>query len=295
MSADRGAAQALATQTQNVVTDGFVCPMHPDVRTSTPGACPRCGMKLIPASTESPAAYVLEAETTPAPLKAGRTQRLKLRVRHPATDATVQRFVEVHERIFHLFVIGQDLAHFEHTHPTLTADGSLEVDITLPRPGAYQLYTDFLPDGGTPQVLQRALLTAGFADDPERGRARLTPDLTEKTDGDISVAIQISAGEGLVAGRSEMFRMRLFDAQSRLPVKDLEPFLGAPAHALIVSEDLVDAAHSHPVEEYSRPTGPDIVFEAVFPRPGLYKLWTQFQRHGRVALVSFTLPVSEAP
>lgn len=252
-------------------------------------------MKLIPASTESPAAYVLETETSPSPLKAGRQQRLKLRVRHPASDATVQRFVEVHERIFHLFVISQDLRHFEHTHPTLMADGSLEVEIALPRPGAYQLYTDFLPDGGTPQLLQRALLTTGFAGDPERGRARLAADLSEKTDGDVSVALQISAGEGLIAGRQEMFRMRLFDTESRLPVRDLEPFLGAPAHALIISEDLVDAAHSHPLEEYSRPNGPDIVFDAVFPRPGMYKLWAQFQRHGRVATVSFTLPVSERP
>jgi hypothetical protein len=252
-------------------------------------------MKLIPASSESPAAYVLETAATPAPLKAGRRERLTLRVRHPASDATVQRFVEVHERIFHLFVVSQDLAHFEHTHPKLAADGSLEVEIMLPRPGAYQLYSDFLPDGGTPQLLQRSLLTAGFAEDPERGRARLAADLSAKTDGDISVALQISAGEGLIAGRQEMFRMRLSDTQTKLPIKDLEPFLGAPAHALIISEDLADAVHSHPVEEYSRPNGPDIVFDAVFPRPGLYKLWTQFQRHGRVATVSFTLPVSERP
>lgn len=250
-------------------------------------------MKLIPASTEAPAAYVLETDVTPAPLKAGRSQRLKLRVKHPASDATVQKFVEVHERIFHLFVISQDLRHFEHTHPTLATDGSLEVDITLPRPGAYQLYTDFLPEGGTPQLLQRALLTSGFAGDPESGRARLAADLRDKTDGNLTVALQISAGEGLVAGRQEMFRMRLSDTNTKLPIRDLEPFLGAPAHALIVSEDLVDALHSHPVEEFSRPTGPDIVFDAVFPRPGFYKLWVQFQRQGRVALVSFVLPVSD--
>ena len=47
--------------------------------------------------------------------------------------------------------------------------------------------------------------------------------------------------------------------------------------------------------EFSKPHGPDIVFEAVFPRPGLYKLWAQFQRGGRVAVVSYTLPVSERP
>jgi Cu+-exporting ATPase len=27
----------------------YTCPMHPDVRQSEPGACPRCGMELEPA------------------------------------------------------------------------------------------------------------------------------------------------------------------------------------------------------------------------------------------------------
>jgi hypothetical protein len=26
----------------------YICPMHPDVRQSTPGKCPRCGMALVP-------------------------------------------------------------------------------------------------------------------------------------------------------------------------------------------------------------------------------------------------------
>jgi hypothetical protein len=33
----------------------YVCPMHPDVRQATPGTCPRCGMKLVPASKPVPA------------------------------------------------------------------------------------------------------------------------------------------------------------------------------------------------------------------------------------------------
>lgn len=31
----------------------YVCPMHPDVTSSKPGSCPRCGMALVPATPKS--------------------------------------------------------------------------------------------------------------------------------------------------------------------------------------------------------------------------------------------------
>ena len=30
----------------------WTCPMHPEVREQAPGACPRCGMPLIPANAD---------------------------------------------------------------------------------------------------------------------------------------------------------------------------------------------------------------------------------------------------
>jgi len=29
----------------------YICPMHPSVRQSSPGKCPKCGMALVPEST----------------------------------------------------------------------------------------------------------------------------------------------------------------------------------------------------------------------------------------------------
>ena len=29
----------------------YVCPMHPEVVSSAPGTCPKCGMKLVPKTT----------------------------------------------------------------------------------------------------------------------------------------------------------------------------------------------------------------------------------------------------
>jgi len=30
----------------------YTCPMHPEIDASKPGACPKCGMKLVPKKVE---------------------------------------------------------------------------------------------------------------------------------------------------------------------------------------------------------------------------------------------------
>lgn len=278
---------------QAAARDRFVCPMHPDIRSAEPGTCSRCGMALVAAAADPPRAFVLDVETTPSVVRPRTAAKLRLRVRDPRSGEVVQRFTEVHEKVFHLFVVSHDLTYFDHIHPALGPDGTLEIEVKLPRDGGYQLYADFLPDRATPQLLQRALFTSGFAKDPATGRAHLAVDTAAKTDRRVHVTLDLPEGEGLIAGRPEMFRLRITDPATRVPVTDLQPFLGAPAHGLIISDDLADALHIHPVAEFSKASGPDIVFQTTFPHPGLYKIWTQFQRGGEIAVVSFVVPVAE--
>ena len=121
----------------------FWCPMHPDVRGREGDKCPLCGMALVRAAAADASAYLLDLETIPRVLRAQQKARARFVVRDPRTNATVRRFDLVHERVFHLFVVSQDLDYFTHVHPTLHEDGSLDVGIELPRPGVYQLIADF--------------------------------------------------------------------------------------------------------------------------------------------------------
>jgi FtsP/CotA-like multicopper oxidase with cupredoxin domain len=53
---------------EEVQASSYACPMHAEVTSSEPGTCPKCGMRLVPAQTEAPAAvsYVcpMHAEVT---------------------------------------------------------------------------------------------------------------------------------------------------------------------------------------------------------------------------------------
>src|SRR5688500_13272373 len=136
--------------------DAFWCPMHPDVRSADRGTCHLCGMELVPIPPPKLGEYKLDVTQLRKPGVQG-LSGLKLAIREPDSDDPVTSFVTVHERILHLFIVGRDLEYFEHVHPQVTADGTLVLTHPIP-PGEYMVIADFVPQGGTAQMVQRALI-----------------------------------------------------------------------------------------------------------------------------------------
>jgi hypothetical protein len=270
----------------------YVCPMHPSIRADRPGLCQTCGMTLINVSSVVSGRHGLDVKWVSGAPRPGEPARLQLSVERPGTHERVSEFEDVHERPFHLFVVSWDLEHFAHVHPVSQPDGSMEVATVLPRSGGYQLYADFLPASGFPQLLQQSVFTEGVSPvsaAPSRARAdAIDREIREGVDRGLRIRIEPAR---LVAGRMEVVAATFEDAATGEPLQDLEPYLGAWGHALIVSADLVDAVHSHPVTPLTSPGGPRIFFSQRFPRPGYYRMWVQVQRKGEVATVPFTLQV----
>ena len=123
-------------------------------------------------------------------------------------------------------------------------------------------------------MVQRALIVPGRA----RSATRPVPA------SDVQVALK---SEDFVAGKYACLTFTVKDAKTGEPVTDLQPFLGAPAHMLIVRSDLTDAVHAHPEELTTG--GPAISFHPLVPAPGDYKVWLQIQRGGKVITVPFAL------
>ena len=85
-----------------------------------------------------------------------------------------------------------------------------------------------------------------------------------------------------------VLRFRVVEADTGAPITDLQPYLGAAGHVLIVSPDLTHSVHAHPDGSGS---GPDLDVHAVFPGPGAFKLWIQVQRGGKVVSAPFTVRI----
>ena len=107
----------------------------------------------------------------------------------------------------------------------------------VPRAGVYFAYADFFPVGGLPQLIRRSLFTAGFAGDLFAARARVEPDSSlTKTVAGVRFALRLNPAEP-VAGRQASLTYNLIDEKTGQPITDLQPYLGAWAHTMVVSED----------------------------------------------------------
>jgi hypothetical protein len=115
--------------------------------------------------------------------------------------------------------------------------------------------------------------------------ARLSRDYSIKDATNLKVELSTNPPDP-VAGLSTQLRL------SVAPSDGLEKYLGAWGHMLAASDDLIDLTHTHP---YIADGSPQMQFGLVFPRPRVYRVWVQFQRHGVVNTAHFDVAVKPAP
>lgn len=236
-------------------------------------------MRLVPGIAEF-VEYPLTLALSPTVPQAGRPVVLTFTVRDPKTGKQVKDFEIMHEKLYHLFMVSQDLQFFEHVHPQLKQDGTFQLETTLPRPGMYRILSDFYPRNGSPQLVTNTVIVPGG---PITPGAKLVPDLTPCRAANMQVALTMNPKLPIAGIKTLMF----FQVS---PSDSLEPYLGTWGHMLVASADLVDMIHTHP---FLADGGPQIQFNVIFPRPVVHRVWVQFQRKGIVNTAVFNVPVSE--
>ena len=153
---DAGGGVLVEIVRENDLPDAFWCPMHPDVRSGTAGKCPLCRMDLVPMPPPKLGEYRMDVTLEQ---NTGGMTGMRLAIREPDSNLLVRAFRTVHEKTLHLFIVSRDLEYFAHVHPEQLKDGSFRLDHPLAS-GEYMLIADFLPEDGTTQMIQRAIIVS---------------------------------------------------------------------------------------------------------------------------------------
>lgn len=225
-------------------------------------------------------AVVVAAESeTP---KAGQPAALRLMI-HESDGAMAKAFEEVHQKKLHLILIRKGLDEFAHLHPKVDASGNITAEHTFPVGGEYFLFADYKLPGQEAATARGRIRVSGDAPPA----VELTPDVPGLAKGD-GVAARISLEDARTGGNTTI-EFHVMD-EAGTPVEDLEPYLGAMGHLVILSADGSQYVHAHPLNENSAQGG-GVAFMAHFPKPGVYKGWGQFQRFGTVFTIPFVVAV----
>jgi hypothetical protein len=218
--------------------------------------------------------YTLDLGSDAVP--AGPATPVAFRILGPDGDA-VTAFDESHDEDLHLIAVRRDLAGFQHVHPSLAADGTWTIPLSL-TPGTWRLFADFVPTAdGENRTLGADLAVPGAYDPeplPAASRTSEVDGYTVTLDGD------------LVPGQESELSFRVSSGGG--PVTDLQPYLGAFGHLVVLRAGDLAYLHVHPADGATEP-GPDVPFSATAPSPGTYRLFLDFKHEDAVHTAAFTV------
>lgn len=194
----------------------------------------------------------------------------------PVTD-----FATIHDKLMHLVLARRDLSGFQHVHPTMAADGTWRVPLTIAAAGDYRVFADFLPSGREEGVTLGVDVPVPGAYQPKPLPA---PALTADVDGyRVTLAGELEPGT--------VSKLTLSVDKGGVPVTDLQPYLAAYGHLIALRQGDLAYLHVHPDGEPGdgkTPAGPTITFYAEVPTAGTYRLYLDFKHGDVVRTAEFT-------
>lgn len=190
-----------------------------------------------------------------------------------------------HEKLLHLIIVNRDLSNFSHVHPDFQGEGRFSINTQFPAGGDYKLFADFKPAGGSSTTLSQWVKVEG---EPAVHTDLKADTKLVKEVGDKEVELAVSNTN---AKEETILTFHIRDARTKAGIDNLEPYLGAVGHVVILSEDANQYLHVHPLDEKAK--GPEAQFATTFPQAGLYKIWGQFQHRGEVITVPYVVEVKE--
>lgn len=208
--------------------------------------------------------------------------------------SVLKDFSLTHTKLMHVIVARKDLAYFQHVHPEFDAGAGVFTlkDLVFPADGVYRIFADFVP-GDTHKDAQGASVPVTLSEDVLVGvGTHYIPQpigSEEKTKIFNGYRITLLSDNPIVSGKETMLSFEIQD--KGIPVIDLEPYLGALGHTVVLRENTLQFIHAHPMEHGEGSRASTVDFMVDFPESGTYKVFTQFQRAGKIITSDFVVSV----
>lgn len=238
----------------------------------------------------APKPYTVDVKSKSTP-KSNDPTMLQFSIRDTKSRALVRDFDIAHTKPFHLLMVSKDLSWYAHEHPEQQPDGTFQHQQSFPAGGLYYLYADVAPRNAGSQILMTSIKVNG----PTRPPVPLVPSGNTMTVSNMKAVLGGAAR--LPIGKGAQVTFQLTDTGTGDAVTDLEPYLGAYGHLIIIHADGQTVVHSHPAEDkagIAQSKRGIVMFNARIPKPGIYKIWGQFQRAGSVITIPFVITVGGA-
>jgi hypothetical protein len=264
----------------------YSCPMHPEVTSDQPGKCPKCGMTLehTDKAADNGKTYRMDFAATPTQLAAGKPVTLSFQPQIETDTKAPVPLAMLHEKKMHLIIVSKDLSEFFHEHPDFKPSGRYEVPFTFKTGGEYVLFQDYQPEGGAHQLGRQEITVAGTPKAP----VKFSKDQMRWQQGEYAAVLAFD--KAVRVGQPLALSVNV--SRNGQTVTDLDNYLGAKGHMVIISEDTKQYLHVHPQEEGGSNSA--IGFHTTFEKPGLYRVFLQFNHGGKIHTSDFTVNVAPA-
>jgi hypothetical protein len=240
--------------------------------------------------------YSLSFNATPLHPNPNQNVNLNFKVFDADTGTEVTQFDIINDKLLHLVIVDESLKFFNHIHPE-NSGSQFNIATQFPHNGVYHLYVNYQPKGGAEQQVGFSLQVGG-----NETVVKLEPDTTlSKIVGNKAVGLSTSKNESFLASLMSMGAQTLVfsfkDTQTNQPITNLEPYLGAFGHLVLINQDTYEYIHVHPIaSENPNAGGPEVKFlpAALYSKinPGIYRIFGQFKHLGEVFVVDFTIKVN---
>lgn len=225
----------------------------------------------------------------------------KFQIINTDTNTPVSVFNIIHEKEMHTIIVDSTLNYFSHIHPT-REDSTFTLNTSLPESGQYLTYLDYQPFGFNEQNSVFPLNAGKVTNQAPKNTSSLDAQKTKTVGNNNEYKAKLKYTSPLTAQNistgQQSIKFSLSDAATGQPLKDLEPYLGAFGHLIMINRDTYEYIHIHPTELTTDPAkrgGPDIEFKVMTMQKiisaGTYRLFAEFKKNNEIFLVDYTVAV----